>query len=141
MQDIDSKEAVAAVQQGAQYPIMCRCLSPDGRSLFAFDAHYNLVLYPIGGGHAAASQHSQRVGRTTNAVDRRRQKLRLRGDRCVRSTLRHRDRETLTIATFSPADPAGFRALLRVRASADLRTFVYSYRRDLSQLVLVRGLK
>jgi serine/threonine protein kinase/Tol biopolymer transport system component len=128
--------------EGYEYDIKCRCVSPDGKWVVATGGT-QLVLVAVDG-----SATRPLVGWPAGATpfqwtsDSRGVLAAQNGD-LPRPILRFdiTTGATSTVATFAPADPAGFRSLSRVRASDDLHTFVYTSRRDLSRLVLARGLQ
>ena len=143
VQRLDSNVATPITPLGVAYSLACKCLSPDGRFVVASDQQGHFNLYPVSGG---ASRRLPDLGEkilpaqwTTDGKS-----MIVYDYLVVPSSIQKYDiatGERTAVTTLRPPDVAGFRNLECVRASEDLRTFVYSFRRDLSRLVLAHGLK
>jgi serine/threonine protein kinase/sugar lactone lactonase YvrE len=145
VQNIDSAIATPITPPGVSYPHFCKCVSPDGRSVVAFDERGSLGLFPVDGG-ASRPLPGIRKGNVPRPMQ-----WTADGKKLIVYEMGPLPRpiELYDIATakrtplvsFNPGDPAGILGLLRVRASADLHTFAYSFRRQTSRLVLAHGLE
>ena len=133
---------VTPIGSGFGYP--CRCLSPDGESIIATKPFSSdRMLYPLKGGEP---RPLPQLGQSVRVIQW------LPDGKTVlvsSSGLPPRPVEKYDITTgqrtpwvsVGPADPAGVRTPPRIRASSDLKFYVYSYDRLLSQLVLAQGLQ
>jgi len=145
VQNIDSNMATPITKPGVGYPHFCKCLSPDGRSVVAFDERGVLNLYSVDGG-SFRPLPGIRKGNVPRPMQ-----WTADGKKLIVYEMGGLPRpiELYDLATakrtplvsFNPTDVAGVLGLVRVRASADLHTFAYSFRRQASRLVLARGLK
>jgi hypothetical protein len=121
----------------------CAVASPDGRFAFATGPEGKLTLYPIGEGEARAVP-----GTTPDDIPIRwtadGKAIFVRSVSGVPSKV-----ERVEVATGArtpwlelvPPDPAGVQGIGPIHMSADGRSYVYSYRRKLDQLYVVRGLR
>ena len=145
VQQTDSNVATPITPPGVSYPILCKCLSPDGRFVIGLDDHGQGNLYPTGGGAPKLLPKFLKSTLTRPmqwTADGKKIIVYDQGALPISVELYDvADGKRTPLLTFNLPDPAGFRGLQRMRASADMKTIVYSYRRDLSRLVLVHGLK
>jgi len=145
VQPIDSKVATPITSPGTSFVISCKCLSPDGKWLVAYNENNQMFLQPTDGGTAKPLPNLQKGVRTRVAqwtADSKKLVVYEMGPLPRQIDLYDLATVTRTpLATFNLADPSGFTNLQRVRISSDMKTIVYSYHRTLSRLVLVRGLK
>jgi len=121
----------------------CAIASPDGSHAFASGPDGKLTLYPVGGGEARVVP-----GTTTDDVP-----IRWTADgkaifvRSVSGVPAKVDRVDVATGARTawlelvPPDPAGVQGIGPIHMSADGRSYVYSYRRKLDQLYVVRGLR
>ena len=118
------------------------CISPDGKLVAARDADLGVTIYPVGGGKPIPVLNVQKGEMPAQwTADR---KSLLVGAPEVPTRVFMIDlatgRRTL-FRTFSPADPTGLFDSFPPNFSRDLKSYVYSYTRILSDLYVVDGLK
>jgi len=121
----------------------CAIASPDGRFAFATSPDGKLTLYPVGEGEplVVPGTTSEDVPIRWSADGRA---IFVRSASGVPAKVERIDvttGERQTWLEIVPPDPAGVQGIGPIHMSADGRSYVYSYRRKLDQLYVVRGLR
>jgi hypothetical protein len=118
------------------------CISPDGNQVAAQDPAGKIALYPVNGGNPASVPSAQpgdvAVGWTPEGksllVGRRELPARV-------FTINLMSGERKLFKAFSPPDPTGLFGNNPPQFSGDLKSYVYTYVRNTSDLYVVDGLK
>ena len=144
VRDLDGGRARPVTPEGIRVRFVGGALSPDGRVVVAMNAEDKALLYPIEEGGEPRPLEGLRAGEfpirwstDPNVVfvcgwgELPLQIFRLN----VQTGKRELSRQLM------PLDPAGVSSIDPVRLSADGKAYVYSYRRLLSELFVVEGLK
>jgi serine/threonine protein kinase/Tol biopolymer transport system component len=118
------------------------CISPDGKRIAALDPDRKIVIYPVDGGNPIPVPNTQpgEIPAQWTAD----QKSLLVGGRDVPTRVFEINLATgqrKLINSYSPADPTGLFDAAPPNFSRDLKSYVYSYTRILSDLYIVDGLK
>ena len=142
VRDIEGGPARPVTAEGIRINFNGNAVSPDGKLVTAVDAEEHAMLYPVGGGEQrpipgieAGELPIQWSTNTSLFVSRP-------GDvpaRIFRIDLTAGKREL--VRQLNPLDPAGVFSIDPIRMTPDGKSYVYSYRRLLSDLYLVEGLK
>jgi dipeptidyl aminopeptidase/acylaminoacyl peptidase/predicted Ser/Thr protein kinase len=143
VQDVEGGKARPVTPEGVTLPLGAHPLSPDGRLLALLDAEQKGRIYPVDGGESrpvpGASPGETPIGWS---ADGRSIYVFLRGAppvRVFRIAVDTGRRELWREIT--PNEPEGVVAISRLTVTPDGKSYVYNYRRILSALYLVEGLK
>jgi serine/threonine protein kinase/Tol biopolymer transport system component len=128
--------------EGTSMPYYRTCISPDGKRVAAFDAERRIAIYSIDGGEPTLVPSTQ-PGEVPAFWTSDGKSL-LIGTSDVPTkvfTVELATGQRKVYRTFAPADPTGLFDLSPPNFSRDLKSYVYSYTRILSDLYIVEGLK
>lgn len=142
VQDIQGGDPRPISPEGTTMPYYRTCISPDGKRVAALDAERRIAIYPVEGG-APSLVPSAQPGEVPAywTLDG---KVLLIGSTDVPTRVFTVDLSTgqrKLYRTFAPADSTGLFDLAPPNFSRDLKSYVYSYTRILSDLYIVDGLK
>ncbi len=143
VREVEGGRARAITPEGIRSYFNGNALSPDGKLVTAIDPQGRAVLYPVAGGEprpipgiAAGELPVRWSGATSLFVVSRPGELPATISRLDLATGRRELWKQLT-----PLDPAGVFSIDPVLITPDGKAYVYSYRRMLSELYLVEGLR
>jgi hypothetical protein len=132
-----SKEALAL--DGAAF---VADVSPDSRQALTFRTDGTWAIYPLGGGAPAPLRGAGADDTSVKFVDNRTLFIAANGRMPVQLyRLDLASGEKTLVRTFEPADKAGVSYVRNAVVSLDGSAYAYQYRRWLSNLFVVRGLK
>jgi eukaryotic-like serine/threonine-protein kinase len=118
-------------------------VSPDGKFVFARDLTGKAKLYPIAGGEPTAVPGWLAEDMWVAWSSDGRSAFVYHDDKTTAAVYRL-DISTgkrQLVATLGPGDPAGVTSISEVRLTPDGKAYAYSYRRELSDLFLVEGVR
>ncbi len=143
VRDVEGGRARPVTPEGIGHDFNGNAVSPDGRFVTAIDAEGQAFLYPIDGGEPrpipgiVPGELPVRWSSVTSLLVTSRP-----GElpaKIFRIDIASGRREL--VKQLTPLDPAGVFSIDPVRITPDGKAYVYSYRRLLSELYLVEGLK
>ncbi len=117
-------------------------ISDDGQTVVGTDAQHGVTLYPLNGGPAHTIPGSNSNEHFVQwALDPRSMYIR---DTALPTTVYQVNIATgqrTPVLKLLPADPAGVVTIFAVAMTRDAKSYAYCFRRSLSQLLVVQGLK
>ena len=142
-QYVDGGEPIAIAPEGAHLPIFNDAISPDGRTIAAFDRDERVRLYSVEGG-AAPIVPALAVGEAPLSWSSDGSALftveRLSPTRMRVNKLDLKSQRKTVVWDLAPP-VAGLMSILHVHPAMDARAYIYSYWQRLSDLFLVEGLR
>ncbi len=142
VQNIQSGNPRPISPEGTTMPYYRTCISTDGKRVAALDAERRIAIYPVDGG-APTLVPSAQQGEVPAFWSADGKSL-LIGSTDVPTrvfTVDLASGQRRLYRTFAPADATGLFDLAPPNFSRDLKSYVYSYTRILSDLYIVDGLK
>ncbi len=142
VRDVEGGKARPVTPEGIRVYFMGNAVSPDGKLVTAVDAEGRAMLYPVEGGEPKpipgieAGEVPVRWSTNTSLFVSRPGDLPAKVFRLDLATGRRE-----LVRQLTPLDPAGVFSIDPILMTPDGKSYVYSYRRLLSDLYLVEGLR